>query len=366
MASDRPVIGKRLKLARAASGLSLRALQAAMDNLVTAQAIGKYERDESMPGSDVLVALARALGVSAEYLVSDAELVLEDVAFRKRVLTRRREEARIEGAVLHFVERYLSVEAALLMQHTGWQRPRGAPFEVRDPAEAEAIAGRLREDWGLGTDAIPDLAELLEERGIRVLALDLQDVDGLTAHVGLGAATTSGSHTASGTTVIVVNAAAWGERQRFTLAHELGHLLIRARPGRDDEAAAHRFAGAFLVSAESLRAHVGRKRVHVSRGELLELKKIFGVSAQALAYRCRDLGIIPAREFLRLFREFSRLGWRTPPYQEPGSLKPLPRPRRFERLCYRALAEGAISESRAAELLELSVRDVRARLAGPV
>ena len=55
------MIGQRLKLARAASGLSLRELQEAIENRVTAQAIGKYERDEDMPSSGVLSALARAL-----------------------------------------------------------------------------------------------------------------------------------------------------------------------------------------------------------------------------------------------------------------------------------------------------------------
>ena len=47
------MIGQRLKMARAASGLSLRELEAAIGNLVTAQAIGKYERNEDMPSSRV-------------------------------------------------------------------------------------------------------------------------------------------------------------------------------------------------------------------------------------------------------------------------------------------------------------------------
>lgn len=61
------MIGKRLKGARAASGLSLRALSDAMDNKVSAQAIGKYERNEDMPGSGVLLVLpehSRSLWIS--------------------------------------------------------------------------------------------------------------------------------------------------------------------------------------------------------------------------------------------------------------------------------------------------------------
>ena len=62
------MIPRRLKISRAAAGLSLRGLEAAIGNRVTAQAIGRYERGESMPSSGILIALADALGVSVDYL----------------------------------------------------------------------------------------------------------------------------------------------------------------------------------------------------------------------------------------------------------------------------------------------------------
>ena len=71
------MIGQRLKVARTAAGLSLRELQEKIGNLVTAQMIGRYERDEAMPGSAVLIALADALDVSENYLVDQSELRLE-------------------------------------------------------------------------------------------------------------------------------------------------------------------------------------------------------------------------------------------------------------------------------------------------
>ncbi len=352
------MIGRRLKLARAASGLSLRGLQSAIDGLVTAQAIGKYERNESMPGSQVLLAMARALNVSVENLAGDSELVLQGVEFRKRAVTRRKDEAQIEATVLHLIERYLSIEAILGLSSEQWARPPGSPYPLERIADADHVADTVRGHWGLGLDPITDLAELLEERGIKVLILDLKGIAGLTAHVGRPGKTT--------VPAIVVSSQEWGERQRFTLAHELGHLILRVGAGVDGEKAAHRFAGALLMPAERLRVEIGRRRQLVSRGELLELKKLFGVSVQALTYRCRDLEIFSDKLFRRLFREFSRLGWRTPPYEEPFAMKPAKRPRRFERLCYRALAEGAISEAKAAELLDLTVRDLRACMSGPV
>jgi len=97
------MIGHKLKVARSASGLSLRALADAMDGIVSAQAIGKYERDEDMPSSRVLIAVAAALGVSEDYLLSEDELVLEGVDFRKKAGASAREEAALEARAIHML-----------------------------------------------------------------------------------------------------------------------------------------------------------------------------------------------------------------------------------------------------------------------
>src|SRR5437660_6040380 len=153
------MIGQRLKIARAASGLSLRELQAAIDNLVTAQAIGKYERDEDMPSSRVLSALARTLNVSEDYLFAE-KMVLDGVEFRKKEIASKREEAFVEGQALHLLERYLVLEDALGLASVIWDRPREAPYPVKDVADAEYAAAAIRAHWDLGIDPIPNLAEL--------------------------------------------------------------------------------------------------------------------------------------------------------------------------------------------------------------
>ena len=112
--------------------------------------------------------------------------------------------------------------------------------------------------------------------------MNLPNIDGLTARVR--------RENKSIASVIVVNRGDWGERQRFTIAHELGHMVLDVTPKIDAEKAAHRFAGAFLMPAETLRAKIGKYRISIGWGELFDLKRIFGVSVQALAYRCKDLG----------------------------------------------------------------------------
>jgi Zn-dependent peptidase ImmA (M78 family)/transcriptional regulator with XRE-family HTH domain len=349
------MIGNKLKVARSAAGLSLRGLADAMGGVVSAQAIGKYERNEDMPGSRALMALAKALNVPEEYLLNEDELALEGVDFRKKLGTSSREEALVEARAISMLEKYLAVEDLLQMRSVEWEQPRSAPHPVANVRDAEDAARSVRDDWGLGNDPIPQLAELLEERGVKILSIDLDDVDGLAAKVR--------RKDRAAARVIVIKRSTWSERKRFSLAHELGHMVIAPYEGVNVEKAAHRFAGAFLMPADVLRAEVGPHRSSISIGELVALKKRFGASVQALAYRCKDLGIINQAAFARLFHIFSERGWRTPPYEEPETMDPaLEEPKRFERLCYRALAEGVIGESRAAELLGISVRVLAARL----
>lgn len=352
------MIGQRLRLARSATGLSLRDLQDKIGNLVTAQAIGKYERNEAMPNSKILIALSDALSVSEDYLLGEQEMVLDGVEFRKKTITSRREEAQVEAKVLHLFERYLMIEE-LLGLSVEWDKPREAPYPVvKDVSEADRAARSLRQHWGLGCDPIQNLVELFEERGIKVLSIEAEKIDGLTARVL--------RTNRPALPVIVINKSDWAERKRFNLAHELGHMILEVSRQLDSEKAAHRFASAFLMPAEALWSEVGKHRTSISMFELWRLKQLFGASFQAITYRCKDLGIFNQSLYRHLFRAFAQHGWRSPPYREYGALPPeLEEPRRLERLCYRAIAEEAISEAKGAELLGISVHELNRRMDQP-
>jgi Zn-dependent peptidase ImmA (M78 family)/DNA-binding XRE family transcriptional regulator len=339
------MFGDRLKLARASAGLSLRELADQIGNLVTAQALGKYERDEMLPSSAVLIALAETLNVPESYLLSTGELELENVEFRKLKGAGAREQATLKAQVLRHTEKYLEIEDVLAAESTDWKLPANFPYRVSSVEQAELVAESLRQAWQLGQDPIPKLAEYLEERGIKVLPLDLaESISGMTAKVQ--------RRSGRPVPVIVINANHPGERQRFTLAHELGHLVIEAIDGVDIEQVCNRFAGAFLVAASMLCAEVGPKRHAISPGELRRLKQVFLVSVQCLIYRLKDLEIITRRLYSQLFALMGKLGWRK---REPDPL-PKEETQRFERLCFRALVEDLVSESKAAELLDVTIK----------
>lgn len=343
------MIGDRLKLARAAAGLSLRELEDRLGSLVTAQAIGKYERNEMMPGSEVMIALARALSVSEDYLLRSDGVELVAVEFRKQKLEKAKDRARVESLVLGAVERYVEVEDLLAVE-SDWEQPKGFPRPVAKPGAAEDAADLLRKVWDLGVDPIPRLSEFLEEKAIKIVSVPLPErVSGVNARV----RRSDGAHVH----VIVINSEHDGERQRFTLSHELGHLVLRGKED-DIEPCCNRFSGAFLVPADALRRELGDRRTQISLAELFSLKSHFGVSLQALVYRAADLGIIGESLKRQLFIEFGKRGWRK---SEPNPL-PKEQPDRFRRLCLRALSEEVVSASKAAEWLDMNVRELLASM----
>jgi len=349
------MIGERLKLARKKAGLSLRELSVAISGKVSPQAIGKYERNEMMPSSDVLLALCQALQVPVGFMMSAPQVQLSEVDFRKKSSTTAKERAQVEAAVLSWVVPYLQIEQILNLSSATWQAP-FEPQRVTSPEQVEVLANQLRQVWHLGEAPLCQLTELLEEKGLKVCATPLPlKVSGLTCLV----------HDAEQIVpVIVVNAAHNLERRRLTTAHELAHRLLRTEhlTGREEERAANRFASALLMPAAPLRQELGAQRAHLSYPEIRELKHLFQVSAAALVVRLKDLEIISESTMVYLFQTMGRT-WRS---HEPDGLQDHDQetPRRFSRLCYRALAEDYISVSKAAELLHLSIEQVRQKYNG--
>ena len=350
------MIGKRLKLARLSLGLSLDELENRIDQLVSAQILAQYERDELMPNSQIFMALADALGVTENFLVSQSDIQLKGVVFHKHNTLTKKVEILIESLVLDFIERYLEIEEALNIASQYWEMPRYCPFPIRELFNADLTAYTMRDYWQISMNTLPHLAEFFEERGIKVLSLSLPEgVSGLTCWVN--------RQNNQPVPVIVINESHSGEWQRLALSHELGHLVQKVENNVDDEEAANRFAGAFLMPVEMLWETIGTHRRTLTMGELFELKALFGVSIQMITSRCHALGIINEVTYQQLFEQFKQRGWLTQSYHEPQPCLP-EKSDRFKRLCFWALAEEIISEPKAAELLGISIRQLNQVVAG--
>lgn len=342
------MIGERIKRARDANGLNQRKL-AEMAG-ISAMAISKYERNESTPSSGVLLALAKSLGVRVEYFFRQANVDLVDVDYREHEKLPAIEEAKVTADVEEQVERWIELEEFL---PTPWSTPLDLPANLPDLIDTyddiEQLAVEVRKAWDLGMNPIPDLIDTLESKGIKVFITRYdahKNFNGLSAKV-------------NGSPVVVVGKHWPGDRQRFTLTHELGHLVLKGRlaDGLDVETACHRFAGAFLVPQEKVFDALGHKRTWLEPQELMLLKHEWGLSMGGWTYRARDLGILPKQHMSKIWKYFRKHGWKD---KEPEPQYPQETTRLFKQRVYRALAEDIIGESKAAELLCMSVMDFHA------
>lgn len=108
-----------------------------------------------------------------------------------------------------------------------------------------------------------------------------------------------------------------GDRQRFTLAHELGHLALHtglhppnnAEAARSIEREAHRFAAAFLAPGDSMLEEVDNAKGKVTLTSLMNIKSRWGIAIRALVGRMRDLGVIDDDHARSLYKQISARGW---------------------------------------------------------
>lgn len=237
----------------------------------------------------------------------------------------------MEAIINDEVEKYMSIESLV---PTGQKSRFDLKFyPIKSVEEAEYIAELLRAAWDLGSDPILNLITVLEEHGIFVITIPfIEGFDGFSCWVN------------DNIPVIASRANIPGDRQRFNLAHELGHLILKIDTGLNEELVCHRFAGAFLAPRKAVYHKLGPSRTSLDTDELMILKQEYAISMQAWARRAYDLQIISSRYYRNFCKLFSIKGWRK---CEPGDQIEEEKPLRFLLLIRQAVAEGIITPTRA-------------------
>ena len=324
-------LSERIKQARKANHMSLRNLAGKAN--ISAMAISKYERGLDTPSSGVLLRLAQALDISVDFFFRPVTVSVKLQMYRKHHTLGIKKQDVIQMHIQEWLERYLEVESIFEDEKQQGILPH---YVIDNADEVEKAAEELRKSWNLGFDPIENMTQLLEDYCIKVgLVKGFEHFDACT-------------FISEQLQVIVTKADLPGDRQRFYLGHELGHLILEIEENLDSEKISNRFVGAFLAPAQSARFELGRRRSTLDMQELFLLKRRYGMSMQAWIFRAKDLEIISENEAIRLFHNFRVNGWYR---HEPGEELPTEEPLRMERLIYRALAEDLISRSRAQELL---------------
>ena len=342
------MISDRIHRARKGAGLSLRELSDRVD--VSHAMIKKYEDGITYPSSDILIKIAKALNVRTEYFFRpEITPKLGEIKYRLHSAIPKKELSIINQKIDEHIERRIELETLFPKASKKVNlKIRNLPEKIKKLVEIEKIAEKVRGVWKLGLDPILDLVDIFEMNGIRVFSINTLDhpkFDGLS------------TQRLSKPFIVISNN--WpGDRQRFTLAHELGHFILEERlhSSLNEEEACNRFAAAFLFPVDSVVNIFGDNRNSIELKELSLIKEEYGVSMGCILHRLRELEIINEYYFSQTQKLFKNKGWNI---TEPGNAYPREKTHVFEQMVYHALAEDCIGESKAAELLSYNIREFR-------
>lgn len=295
--------GSMLRLARQYRGFHQKELAEAIG--VDAAILSRAENDALVPAEHVIERCAKYLGVPVEFFSAGFHPTGAPLSFhsmwRKRQAATQRDIDRVlaEANIRGFQLRRLLQSVAL---NPDLPLPHFEPGEYDN--DCREIARFVRRAWGVPAGPLINLTGFIERAGIFVFHMDLEraDVDGLTVRLpGMPPC-------------IFLNKHLPADRMRFTLAHELGHLVMHRVPSPEMEKQAHEFASGLLIPADDIRPYFrGVRRIDLAL--LAHLKPQWRVSMQSLLYAARDLGYVGPGQAQTLWKIFSanRYKLREPP-----------------------------------------------------
>ncbi|KAA1430672.1 XRE family transcriptional regulator [Mycolicibacter sp. MYC123] len=187
-------------------------------------------------------------------------------------------------------------------------------------ADIEGIATATRDELGIPRNQpITHVMRAVERAGAAVAPLVRLGAEhpAFDGHSGMSRATPKSA-------LVMYTPTSAGDRQRFTVAHELGHLKLHHHRDVGDERLrekeAHRFAGAFLYPSEVAAADISES---LSLNGYARIKARWGIAIQALIQRGRDLRLISPDRHRSLMIQVSSRGWRKHEPVEVGVEEPI-------------------------------------------
>lgn len=294
------MIGERVRLAREATKLTQR--QLADRSGVPIGTLGPVENARlATLASAHILGIAEATGFPPSFFELGPLPDMPEGRFRKRAKGRAKDEKQLRAHARLIVELVRTAEDKLDLPAV-----RIKPVaDISSLEEIENIAQMVREQLGVGArDPIPNFMRAVERAGVVVARLphEFPDHSAYSAwpDVGFG-----------GRPLIAIAAGQPGDRERASLGHELGHIVLHTRRPEVDpkvaEKEAYRFAGAVLFPREAAEETL---KSPVTLRILMSAKATFGTSIALNARRSLDLGLISHDHFVSLNKQLSARGWR--------------------------------------------------------
>ncbi|OGU10282.1 MAG: hypothetical protein A2075_21730 [Geobacteraceae bacterium GWC2_58_44] len=300
--------------------------------------ISKIEQDLMSISGELLSGLSKSLGYPESFFFEKALLFAPGLSLhRKRSALPKKALNRIDAVVniqrIHLQKLLLSVDIP----------ENNIPFyEVEEFGSPERIAQMVRQAWYVPAGPVDNVTKLIEDAGgvIYSCRFDTHLIDGL-----------SSSNLQRLPPTIFVNSNLLGDRLRFTLAHELGHLVMHRFPTEHMEEEANQFASEFLMPASDIRHQLS----YMTLQKLAGLKPFWKVSMGALLTRTASLEQITPRQAQYLWMQISKAGYRL---REPAELDiPIEKPSLVRELIDIHIEDLGYSPQEVIDMLSLSRQD---------
>jgi Zn-dependent peptidase ImmA (M78 family) len=340
-----------LTLARESRGMTQVEVAAAMTEAAPAGAavvsqgyVSRAESGRLTVAEDRLHLYAAALGYPADLLCLDPQVSGVGVG-----LIHHRKRASLPSSALRRIHAQL---ALVRLQVSGLAEAAARPDRphrfsrvlLDNFTTARDAARQVRRAWGLPRGPVTDVIAAIEGAGGLVVVRDLGSelLDAVSQWDGRQAP------------LILVNDHAPGDRCRFSVAHELGHLVMHPEPGTpsEQEKQADAFAAEFLMPAADIRQAFADG---VDLARLAELKRVWRVSMSALLRRALTLNAITEWQYRTVMVEMSALGYRT---AEPVDVVP-EQPTRVPALVDALLSDRGLAIDEAAACARLLPEDFK-------
>ncbi|MCX6647753.1 MAG: ImmA/IrrE family metallo-endopeptidase [bacterium] len=346
-------LSQNVRRYRLAKGMSQPVLAEAAG--ISLPAVKNLEGAKSVPRVRTVEAIAHALGVPLRDLFLPVRK-LQTVRFRSAKKMQNRENILADAA--RWLDEYNYLEGLL---DDKLEYRLGNIQSSRTDKGIIKVAKKCRAELGLDkNEPIYDICGLLESGGIKVYPVKSSS-DGF---FGLSISAHDGGP------AVVVNT--WEriqiERQVFSAAHELGHLVLhkdafdveRIDENEDEEKQAHLFASHFLMADEAFVKEWNEAAGLHWIDRVIKVKRIFRVSYGTVLFRLIDHRVADESIWLKFKYDFKqKFG-----ISISNKTEPMPLQHgdffedRFSRLIRQALEEEKISLSRGAELLRITIEDM--------
>ncbi len=334
----------RLTQARDAVGMTKKNLAEKVS--LSPSAITQFESGIIAPTGDNILNISHALGVQRDYFYLGRPVFRSSengVHFRSLRSTSVRDRKKAQSYIEWLRELINFFESEIDFPILNVPR---FPVEGSSPEES---ARKLRDFWGVKPGPVKNLINLFETNGGFVSILEIPEADKIGAFsVWLG-----------GKPIISINKGRTDNVyvQRFTTAHEIGHLVMHGEviPGdRIQENEADRFAAEFLMP----KSHVIHELPsRISMKKVLQLSQRWGVSAEAILYRSKELGVSSEQSTRRGFMSVNTMKKDGMISYPPSSLFQGERPRSLKKAF--SILEDEYSISDIADVLQLKTRVIR-------